>query len=322
MILVLLMLVGSSFLFDFSKKNINWGVTFSPVYAQYELGLNWQETYLAILDDLKVDNIRLSAYWNTIELERDSYDFGQLDWQISEASKRGVNIILAVGRRLPRWPECHDPKWLSGLSPEEVGREQLELIDLIIKRYNQNENIKMWQIENEPYLGTFGKCLPLDENIFRQEIALTRNLSQKPILVTDSGELSFWFRAAKTGAEVIGSTLYKVVYNEKIGYIRYPLPPVFYFAKANLIKTLFGTENVINSELQTEAWHTEKKDLAQMTGEETAKSMDLKQFKENISFAQKAGFNEIYLWGAEWWYFLKTKQGNDELWNEAKKIWQ
>ncbi|MDO8669746.1 MAG: hypothetical protein Q7K65_05695 [Candidatus Buchananbacteria bacterium] len=320
-IVVILALCASSFLFNFSKENIKWGVTFSAKYAQDELGLNWQETYLAILDDLKVDNIRLSAYWDSIEIERDNYDFSQLDYQINEASKRNVNIILAVGRRLPRWPECHDPSWLANLSKDEARQEQLELVDLVIKRYDKNENIKSWQIENEPYLGTFGQCPPLDEELFLQEIALAKELSSKPILVTDSGELNFWIKAAKTRAEIIGSTLYRVVYNKKIGYVRYPIPPIFYYAKASFIKHIFKTKSVINSELQTEAWHTAEKDLAQMTAEETAKSMDLKQFKKNVAFAQRAGFDEIYLWGAEWWYFLKVKQDHDEIWNEAKKIW-
>ena len=318
---VLLILYGWSFLFDFSKGDIKWGVTFAPLYAQNELGLNWRETYLAILDDLKVDNIRLSAYWEEIEAERDVYNFENLDWQINEASQRQVNIILAVGRRLPRWPECHDPQWLAELAKEEIGQEQLELIDLVVKRYDKNANIKMWQIENEPFLSTFGQCPPLDEEVFKQEIQLVRNLSAKPILITDSGELNFWIAAAKTGAEVIGSTLYKVVYNQKIGYIRYPIPPLFYSAKVALIKMLFKTERVINSELQAEAWHTEKKNLSQMSRAETDQSMDLKQFRQNISLAKKSGFNEIYLWGAEWWYFLKTDENYPDLWNEAKNLW-
>lgn len=320
-IIVLILLLVASFWLDFSKNDVKWGITFSPVYAQYELGLDWQETYLAILDDLKVDNLRLSAYWNEIESERDSYNFEKLDWQIKEASKRNVNIILAVGRRLPRWPECHDPAWLKDLLPAEVGNEQLELVDLIIERYDKNKNIRLWQVENEPFLSTFGQCPPLDQKVFIQEIDLIRTLSSKPILVTDSGELNFWIGAAKTGAEVIGSTLYKVVYNEKIGYVRYPLPAWFYFVKANFIKTFFRTKSIINSELQAEAWHTEKKDLSEMTEEETNKSLDLKQFRKNVIFAKKAGFDEIYLWGAEWWYFLKVKRDQADLWNEAKKLW-
>lgn len=321
-LLILSILYYLSFFLNFSKDNIKWGVTYSSKYAESELGLDWQETYLAILDDLKVDNIRLSAYWDEIEIERDNYNFEVLDWLIKEADKRNVKITLAIGRRLPRWPECHDPKWLSGLSKEEIGQEQLELVDLVVKRYNLVDNITTWQIENEPYLSTFGLCPSLDHQIFAQEIALTRELSQKPILVTDSGELNFWIMAAKTGADVVGSTLYRTVYNERIGYIKYPIPPIFYFAKASFIKTFFNTKSVINSELQAEAWHTEKKDLSQMTLAESAKSMDIDQFKDNITFAKKAGFDDIYLWGAEWWYFLKTKQGNSDIWNEAKKIWQ
>ena len=322
LIIILVLLLVISFSLDFSKKDIKWGVTFSPIYAQYELGLDWQETYLAILDDLKVDNIRLSAYWNEIEVERDVYNFEKLDWQIAEASKRNVDIILAVGRRLPRWPECHDPAWLKDLPSDEAGTEQLELVDLVVERYDKVKNIRLWQVENEPFLGTFGKCPPLDKDIFFKEIDLVRTLSAKPILVTDSGELNFWIGAAKTGAEVVGSTLYKVVYNENIGYIRYPIPGWFYLVKASFIKTFFDTKSVINSELQAEAWHTEKKDLIQMTTAETDKSLDLKQFKNNMIFAKKAGFDEIYFWGVEWWYFLKVQRGQSDFWNEAKNIWQ
>jgi len=321
-ILILFILYCLSFLLNFSKDNIKWGVTFSAKYAQSELGLNWQETYLAILDDLKVNNIRLSAYWDEIEANRDVYNFESLDWQIKEADNRHVNIILAVGRRLPRWPECHDPSWLINLSPEETSQEQLELVDLVVKRYKNIPSITTWQIENEPYLGTFGLCPKLDEKTFKQEIAITREISPKPVLITDSGELNFWIMAARTGADIVGSTLYRAVYNEKIGYIKYHIPPVFYFAKASFIKTIFKTKSVINAELQTEAWHTEKKDLSQMTIEESSKSMDVNQFKSNITFAQKAGFDDIYLWGVEWWYFLKVKHGNSDIWDEAKKIWQ
>jgi len=35
--------------------------------------------------------------------------------------------------------------------------------------------------------------------------------------------------------------------------------------------------------------------------------MNLEQFKKNIEFAQKTGFDTIYLWGAEWWHWLKRE---------------
>jgi len=320
-IIILICLYGLSFLLDFSKEDVKYGVTFSPFYAQNELKINWQETYLAILDDLKVDHIRLSAYWNQIESEKGTYDFTDLDWQIAEASKRDINIILAIGRRLPRWPECHDPIWLKDLSPEEIRKPQLDFISTTIYKYKNNPNIKTWQIENEPFLSTFGECPPLDHQLFKDEIRTARSISPKPILVTDSGELNLWINAARTGANIVGTTLYKVVYNKNIGYIKYPLPPLFYYSKGWFIKTFFGTEKVINAELQAEAWHTEEKNLLQMTLEEQFESLDINQFKENIILSRKSGFEEIYLWGAEWWYFLKTERGYDAFWEEAKTLW-
>jgi len=47
--------------------------------------------------------------------------------------------------------------------------------------------------------------------------------------------------------------------------------------------------------------------------------MDIDKFDEIIDFAKKTGFDEQYLWGAEWWYWMKT-QGNDEYWNHAKEL--
>ena len=320
--LLLIVVIGSVYLLDFSKFQVSWGVTFSREYTQNELGLDWQETYLAILDDLKIDHLRLSAYWDYIENEKDRYDFADFDWQVAEASRRDVKLILAVGRRLPRWPECHDPAWLSSATTEEVEAKQLAFIEEVVKRYDSNQNVIYWQVENEPYLKFFGKCPPLDKEFLKKEIQLVKSLSDKPILITDSGELSFWLSAGESGADILGTTLYRVVYNERFGYLNYFFPPVFYTAKVWLLKALTPIEKVIVTELQAEAWHTEDKDLREMTNAEAFESLDLKQFRSNIKFARRAGFTEVYLWGVEWWYFLKTQRGDDSFWQEAKKLWQ
>ena len=48
--------------------DIKWGVAFSKMFAT-EMGLDWRETYLAILDDLRVKRIRLPIYWQDVEAE-------------------------------------------------------------------------------------------------------------------------------------------------------------------------------------------------------------------------------------------------------------
>src|SRR3990167_1992502 len=113
------------FFFDYGNgKPVTWGVTFSDKYAR-DLELDWHKTYLAMLDDLRVTNVRLIAYWDEIEKAPDVFTYDDLDWQVAEANKRGVKIILVVGRRTPRWPECHDPSWLKPLAPLAVQEQQL-----------------------------------------------------------------------------------------------------------------------------------------------------------------------------------------------------
>ena len=66
---------------------IEYGVTFSKPYAQ-SLGLNWKEVYVAILDDLNVRKIRLSAYWNEVQGDADKYNFA------SSAVNAASSILL------------------------------------------------------------------------------------------------------------------------------------------------------------------------------------------------------------------------------------
>jgi hypothetical protein len=48
--------------------------------------------------------------------------------------------------------------------------------------------------------------------------------------------------------------------------------------------------------------------------------MGLDKLNEAIGFAQKTGFDTFYLWGAEWWYWMKEKQGHPEFWERARQL--
>ncbi len=160
LVLLALIVIGIFFIFaaDFSGgREQKWGVTFSKSYA-LDLQLDWQETYLAILDDLKVSQIRLGAYWNEIEKQKDKYDFRELDWQVQEATKRNVEMVLVIGRRLPRCPECHQPDGVKSASYQQNNAEVLQLLEILVNRYKNNYKITAWQIENEPLFAWFGDC--------------------------------------------------------------------------------------------------------------------------------------------------------------------
>ena len=318
-VVLLFLLSLGCFLFIGKPKqveNITWGVSFSQKYSE-ELGLDWKENFLAILDDLEVKNMRLIAYWDLIEKEQDNYNFQDLDWQIEQAKERNIKIILAIGKKVPRWPEYHEPYWAENQLKDDQNKKLLIYIEKIINRYKNNENILAWQVENEPFF-PFGKSHYADKETLRQEIELVKSLDNKrPIIVTESGELPFWFKPAKYG-DIVGYSLYEKVWFHEIGlYLTYPMPPVFYNRKAWLIDKLFHKETIC-IELQAEPWGPGL--TYTLSAEEQNKTMNIERFKKIIEFSKNTGEDTFYLWGAEWWYWMKEKHNNPQIWDEAKKL--
>lgn len=301
------------------QKDIKWGVNFSQMQAE-ALKLDWQKTYLAILDDLGVKNIKLHTQWDWVEGTKDDYFFNDIDWQIDQAKLKNAKIIYVVGMKTGRWPECHIPSWAEGLSKEQQQDEILKYVKEVILRYKDNDTITMWQVENEP-LFRFGQCPWQDESFLKKEVELVKSLDPtRKIIVSDSGEQSSWFGVAKIG-DIVGITMYRKVWGhitDSFGfYLDSFLPPIHYWRKAQIIKKIFG-KDVVCIELQAEPWA--HKVFYDVPLEEQEKTMNLEQFKKNIEFAEKTGLKEFYLWGVEWWYWMKEVQNRPEIWSEAQKL--
>jgi len=297
-------------------KDIQFGVSFSKVFAE-KMGLNWRDAYLAILDDLRPKSLRLPVYWNDVERESGAYNFDEYDFMINEAENRNINLILVVGRKLPRWPECHEPLWTENKETEIKNRELLKFIEKTVLRYRDYKNIYGWQVENEPFL-PFGECPSADADFLDKEINLVHSLDgARPVITSDSGELGLWFRSAKRG-DIFGTTMYRIVWHKYFGYIKYPLPPKFFWLKANFVRLFYKDKPILVSELQAEPWSPRM--LNETSFEEQAISMDLNKFYDNINYARQVGFSPVYLWGAEWWYLLKVENDRPEFWEAAKNI--
>ena len=292
------------------------GVTFSLRYAQ-DIGLDWRQAYLAMLDDLKIKYIRIPVYWDLVEKSDGEYDFSDIDWQLAEAQKRNAKIILTIGQKVPRWPECFIPNWI-GDDVDVKNKKLLKLEEAIVNRYKDNHpEIASWQIENEPFLD-FGICPVADPDLLDAEIAKVKSLDDsRPIVVTDSGELSLWIQAAKR-ADIFGTTMYREVYTKKYGHWRYPIGPNFFKAKQLLIKLFAHQKNAIVIELQGEPWVEGWTVHAPV--ETQLASMNADILKDNVEFAKKTGMKEIYIWGVEWWYWMKINQNNTTLWETAKSL--
>ena len=319
------------FVFSFRKlpSEIKYGVSFSRFHSD-ELKLDWKETYLALLDDLGVRRLRLTAHWPLTEPQDDKFNFSELDFQIAEAEKRGLEIILAVGRRLPGWPECHVTGWaqvesgkLKVKSAVDYDKEELlEYVETVVNRYKDIPAIKYWQGENEPFLTFFSRanCGELDEDFLEEEIALVKQLDPtRSILLTDSGEFGTWLGAYKRG-DVFGTSLYLYIWNKKFNLpFRYPILPAFFRFKQNLVSLIYGKKPSLIIELSAEPWLLQP--IIETPISILQERMGLDKFNEMIDFASKTGFDQQYLWGAEWWYWMK-EQGYSEHWEIAKKLFR
>jgi hypothetical protein len=312
-------LLGLLFLSQKPKpESIQYGMSFNVMYAR-ELGLDWKETYDAILVDLGVRHLRLAAHWPMVEPIDDVYNFAELDYQLQKAEEVGAEVIFAVGRRLPRWPECHVPKWAKDLTEEEMQQQVLDYVEVVINRYKNNPTITYWQIENEPYLEVFAKdhCGTFDEDFFIKEVEFFRSLDNtRPFLITDSGNLGSWRGPYKYG-DAFGTSVYVHFWNPELGQFKTVLPPWFYRVKANTMKLLYGQKETMLIELSAEPWLLQP--IVETDIETQYSRMDLEKFEDILKYAEGTHFEKQYLWGAEWWYWLNL-QGHTEIWQRGKQL--
>ncbi|MDP3770145.1 MAG: hypothetical protein U1A25_02310 [Candidatus Sungbacteria bacterium] len=304
-------------------RPITWGVTFSDRFSR-KLGLESEKVLETILTDLQPKKIRLVAYWDEIETTQGIFNFSRLDWQLRMAAKAHTDVILVVGMRVPRWPECFIPAWASGLTTEEREEAVRIYVGELIKHYRNYREIKTWQMENEPFL-PFGLCPNRGKSFVEKEREIIRSLdTSRPILITDSGEFGFWIKPLRL-ADIFGTTMYRKVYPPSTGFIfgeiEYPLAPSHFRFKEKITRFLLKeyTKPFIVIELQAEPWG--KVEIDGLPLEEQISLFSLDYFKETIAYAKQTGFGEYYLWGAEWWYMLKQR-GHPEYWEEAKALIQ
>ena len=299
-----------------------WGVTFSDSQAEY-LGLSADTVYTAIINDLGAKHIKLHINWNSTEPTPGKLDLARLDRRVREAEAHDVNLILVIGMKTGRWPECHTPTWFESVPAAERQERIIEYVTTLVGRYVDSPAVTHWQIENEPFL-EFGTCpdwyYEQGTSLVAAAVSAVRALdATRPIIVSESGELSSWTKAA-TLADVVGVTMYRNTWNKAektFGLNPYSfLTAEFYAAKAAFVRSAYN-KPVISIELQAEPWASAP--LAEASLAEQAQSMNPELFLENIEFAKQVGLEGYYFWGAEWWFWMKTTHGQPAIWNLAKE---
>lgn len=294
------------------------GVSFSSKYAK-ELGLEPNETFLALLDDLKVRQFRLMSYWDDIENTNGVYDFKDLDFQMNEAAKRGAKVSLAMGLRQPRWPECHFPSWAAGMEQKQWEGELYEFVGKVAERYRTHAALASYQLENEAFNRSFAAPCEgtYSRSRIREEQLIIKRLDPHHAIITNISNRYSVPLTIPIG-ERFGFSVYHRVYDKRVpgGYFNYPLNPFFYTWRAAMLER-YWRRPVIVHELQAEPWGPRAtKDLSV---QEQNQSMDLARLLEQIEYGKKTGIKHRDLWGAEWWYWRKVKFSDPSLW-EAMRV--
>lgn len=322
-VVVVLLLVGGAVWYFISSipspETYTYGVSFNTPYAR-ELGLDWEEVYTAILDDLGVRHLRLATHWPMVEPENDAWNFTELDRQMELAEAHDADVVLAVGRRLPRWPECHVPEWARAKTWDEQKEELRVYIRTVVERYKDSPALLYWQVENEPFLTVFAyeHCGSLDSEFLDEEIALVQSIDTvHPVLVTDSGNLGTWYGAYRRG-DLFGTSVYVYLSNPQTGPFRTILPPETYLLKRAFMSLIFGEKETVLIELSLEPWLDQS--IADTPVETQRALMPLSRMDEILAYARETRFGKQYLWGAEWWYFLKEKHQHPEYWERARRV--
>ncbi len=302
-----------------ADKPLKYGVTFIPSYAEY-LGVDPKETMKAMIDELGIRQFRLVSYWTEGERVQGTYDFSTLDWQFKMAEESGSKVSLAIGLRQPRWPECHMPDWAEKMPKEQWSVLLKNYMEKVITRYKDNPVLESYQLENEYFLKVFGICPDHSRDRLVDEYNFVKTLDNTRPLIVSRSNNGVGLPVGKPRPDVSAVSVYKRVWDKTLThrYFEYPFPAWFYASLAGGGKIVINRDLILH-ELQAEPWLPEGykiNDLA--TIDEQNKSMDAARLKTRIDYGRATGMKEIYLWGAEWWYWRKVVANDPSLWDTAK----
>lgn len=208
--------IGASFTISHAMwLNGSWG---GPKGDESAIGPIWQQSLQDIIY-AGFNPIRLSHPWDLLEPKRGKFNWRDLDEAVDICEKAGVDVVLCLGVKSPRYPEYHAPAWikdkvmapvkpkddedslqriiklppeielLKGVIPAMVlayNEHSRDAIDTFLAeavgRYRDRKCIKWWQVENEPLM--FSQ--PLAISRIKEEIELVRALDQRgrPVMIT------------------------------------------------------------------------------------------------------------------------------------------
>ncbi|MBW4538083.1 MAG: cellulase family glycosylhydrolase [Myxacorys chilensis ATA2-1-KO14] len=335
--LTLLLIFSKDFLLQYTVQNpgpanrVEIGATFIQMNAE-ALNLDWKAAYKEIINDLGINHVRIPVFWDQIESAPGIFNWSAIDWQMKEAAKANANVLLVVGHRVPRYPECYAPAWTQNFNDQEFKQSLLNMIEATVLHLKDYPALEAWQIENEPLAKILGKiwggqtCREVAP-FMTEEIKFVRSLDPThPTVVTFA--TTPWMasqlrQTLKFDSDVIAVTLFNKLFFRspvfngyvemfKLGFIS-PLRLAYQKAVAEHQGKQFWI-----AELQAEPWGPDGPYQFEHP-EDAYLSMNPERLTETWTYAMQAGISKLYFWGAEWWLAERNK-GNAVMLNAVKKL--
>ncbi|MBE9032358.1 beta-galactosidase [filamentous cyanobacterium LEGE 11480] len=302
------------------STDLKIGATFIKINAEH-LGLDWRSVYKEIIDDVGIKQIRIPVFWDQLEQEPGKFDWADLDWQMQQAAQSQAKVMLAVGHRVPRYPECYAPEWTKPLDEATFKRSLFRMTEAVVQHFKDNPALDAWQVENEPLAKILGViwgdagCREISHFV-KEEVAMVKRLDeqQHPTIVTyafspwPSSQLR---QTIEFDSDVVAITLFnKLFFRSPVfnGYVEMfkfgPMAPLRLAYQRSIVK--HHQQDFWVAEMQAEPWGP-KGPYDFENPDDAYISMNPDRLNETWDYAANSGASRIYLWGAEWWLSERNK---------------
>jgi hypothetical protein len=193
----------------------------------------------------------------------------------------------------------------------------------VVNRYKHSPALRSYQVENEFFLRGFGLCTNFDRSRLVSEYNLVKRLDPHHTAIVARSNNALGFPLGQPQPDEFGISIYKRVWDANFThrYTEYPFPAWFYGFLAGTQKLLHGQDMIIH-ELQAEAWPPNQQSIQDTSLAEQNKSLDAKRLRDRFTYGEATGMREMYLWGAEYWYYRLQILHDPTLWDTAKAAYK
>ena len=316
-----------------------YGINFSCKRAEF-FGQDCAALFERTLAELGVRHVRLSVYWSDVESEPGVYDFQAIDELLAIAAAYDARVSVTIGMKAQRYPEFWLPTWLRleariplNAFPEDSPLLQAALfpyLEAAARHVGAHPAVDSIQVENEPFVHFEGHASGwrIRKEFLAREIQTVRAADggRHPIVVTHAS----WLRRDGTwrwileNADILAQSVYTkrqrgpwpwlYIFPYRIGYFTPDLPGQARAAER-------AGKALWIAELQAEPFEGPDVDVRSIPAHAAA-SFSPRWFRWNITLARRSGATRVYLWGVEWWAYLRDQRGEPELWETARALFQ